>query len=317
MRAGAMRQGRRAVPKISIIIASYNTSRYIQLTLDSVLAQTYQDWEAVVVDDGSTDDSLAILEQNEAAFGGRLRYFSQKNQGSSNARNHAVREARGEVLALLDSDDIWLPNRLELTTAAMLANPKLGLVHANVTRIDGDGNRIPDPPRQDPKYASGNIAEFLYTRLANPQAATVSFRKSSLEKAGVFDESLRSSIDRDLWFRIAQHYPAQFVDETVALYRRHGTSISWDPFRQFKGQCVFLEKYLNNGSVDASMYSRALANAYREVGDYCFSKGRKKESLRWYFDSLKENPLNSRNAYMMVRALADPIVAPFVSRSGA
>ena len=129
-------------PRVTAIIPAYNAEAYLGQALTSVSRQSYQNWEAVVVDDGSTDSTRALVESYAPAFAGRLRYVYQANKGLPAARNTAMRHAQGEIFALLDADDIWLEHRLETTIAAMDLDPTVGLVHARVARIDGAGNEI-------------------------------------------------------------------------------------------------------------------------------------------------------------------------------
>jgi glycosyltransferase involved in cell wall biosynthesis len=127
-------------PRVSIIVPAYNAAAYLPYAIDSVLAQTYQDWEIVIVDDGSTDNTRAVVDAYRSRLRDRLQYIFQPNRGVSAARNHGIRAARGEFIALLDADDVWLPQRLELGVNALDADPAVGLVHSRVARIDTKGS---------------------------------------------------------------------------------------------------------------------------------------------------------------------------------
>jgi len=123
------------VKTISVIIPAYNHARYLAEAIDSVLAQTYAPLEIIVVDDGSTDGTPAVA----ASYGDRIRYIRQENAGVGAARNNGIAAARGEYLAFLDSDDIWLPEKLEREIALFDADPQLGFVHCGVEKFDESG----------------------------------------------------------------------------------------------------------------------------------------------------------------------------------
>src|SRR4051794_38968817 len=123
---------------VSAIIPAYNAANYLPFAMASVLRQTFPDWEVVLVDDGSTDHTPEIVKSMLPQFTGRLNYIRQPNKGLPAARNTAIRNARGKYLALLDADDIWRERRLELTVAALDANPEVGIAHGRVVRIDAN-----------------------------------------------------------------------------------------------------------------------------------------------------------------------------------
>ena len=186
-------------PRVSVLVPAYNAAGYLRYALDSVLAQSYADWEIVLVDDGSTDDTGALVDSYRARLQDKLRYIHQSNRGLPAARNSGIRAARGEFIALLDADDVWLPHRLERSIQALDAEPAAGLAHAKVRRIDAQGNVI-GQLKVDSKYMSGHIARHIYTRRAHIVCPTVTFRRRCLETAGWFDERMRATEDRDLWF---------------------------------------------------------------------------------------------------------------------
>ncbi|MBE0411237.1 MAG: glycosyltransferase [Anaerolineales bacterium] len=199
---------------VSIIIPSFNQASYLGEALQSVLAQTYQQFEAIVVDDGSTDNTPEIARSFTDA---RIRYVRQKNLGLSAARNTGLQHAQGNFLAYLDSDDQFLPRKLEILVAEMTAHPELGLVAGQSIPIDEMGNKIGSifatPLRADP-------SQLL---LGNPlHVGSVLVRRDWQIKAGFFDESLRSYEDWDMWLRLLRlGCPMGWVDNPVSLYRFH------------------------------------------------------------------------------------------------
>src|SRR5450755_820624 len=159
-------------PRVSVIVPAYNAAVYLPHAIDSVLAQTFVDWEIVVVDDGSTDHTQSVVESYRPALADKLQYIHQSNHGLPAARNTGIKAARGEFIALLDADDVWLPQRLERGVQVLDSDPEIGLVHARVARIDTKGMVI-GQLKVDPQYMSGRIAHDIYIRRAHIVCPTV------------------------------------------------------------------------------------------------------------------------------------------------
>jgi glycosyltransferase involved in cell wall biosynthesis len=296
------------MPRVSIIVPAYNSARFLGAALDSVLRQTYRDWEVVVVD-SSTDETRSIVEERFPSFGGRMRYQFQPSRGQAAARNAAIHTATGQFIAMLDADDMWLPNRLERGMAVLDRDRGVGLVHSRVMRIDGGENVIEMPPAPHPKYQAGMIAGHLYTRRAHVLCATVLLRRECLDSVGCFDEQMRATEDRDLWFRIARLFPFAYVDEPLAYYRVGHTSTSTDWERCWIGQIQFLDKHRKSGAANRREYHQALANMHRERGDLLFNRHELESSIRSYATAVSHDPFNVPNAYMLVRALGEPLLS--------
>ena len=172
------------MPRVSAIVPCYNTAKYLPAALDSVIAQTYGDWEIVLVDDGSTDNTPAIAAEYKQRLGDKLQYVRQENRGLPAARNTAIRSARGEFLAILDADDIWLPERLARGVALMDADPEVALLHSRVVFMDAEGRPMLYPS-QDRRRLRGKIARQIYTREIHLPCPTVLIRASVLRSVGL------------------------------------------------------------------------------------------------------------------------------------
>jgi glycosyltransferase involved in cell wall biosynthesis len=294
-------------PRISVIVPAYNAALYLSHAIDSVLAQTYLNWEIVIVDDGSADNTCAVVDSYRPKLQDRLRYIHQPNRGVSAARNAGIRAARGEFIALLDADDVWLPRRLERGVKAMDADPDTGLVHARVARIDTQGS-VTGQLKVEPKYLSGRIARHIYTRHAHLICTTVMFRKNCLETAGWFDETMHVTEDRDLWFRIALRYKVAYIDEVSAYYRLSPSSTTANLERLLKGQLYFVAKHHKSGAASRLEQLQALGNIYRELGDSLFRGGAVTKAIGSYLRAVGYNPLSVPNVYMLFRAIMDPLV---------
>jgi glycosyltransferase involved in cell wall biosynthesis len=186
-------------PRVSIIIPSYKTADLIAACLDSVFAQTFQDFEAIVVNDGSPD--TPELEKVLQPYLDRIVYIKQVNKRAAGARNTAIAKARGEFLAFLDSDDTWLPNHLESQMKQFEADPALGLVYANAVLV-GDGTRHIEFMEKCPSAGEAGFEALVVERCQIP-VSTVVARKAAIVKAGGFDEKLVRCDDYDMWLRTA------------------------------------------------------------------------------------------------------------------
>ncbi len=188
-----------SVPRVSIILPTYNRAKLVCRAIDSVWEQSFSDFELIVVDDGSTDDSREIL---ESLYGGRarFRYCYQQHHNVSSARNLGIAMARGELLAFIDSDDAWLPTKLAQQVSAM-DDADLLMVHTGRLLMEELGCRrasLPfycDPLARDRSDLLGGIGKV---------AMSVLVRKSAVESVGKFDEELQTTQDLDLWLRIAR-----------------------------------------------------------------------------------------------------------------
>jgi len=187
------------IPKVSIVIPAYNTATLIPDCLNSVLAQTYKDFEAIVVNDGSPD--TPELEKALAQYLNRIIYIKQENKRAAGARNTAIRRARGEFLAFLDSDDIWFPEHLASQMRLFEKDPRLDMVYS-------DSLVIGDPKHQwkfmdrCPSHGEATFSALVVERCQIP-ISTVVVRKTAIVKAGLFDESLARCDDYDMWLRTA------------------------------------------------------------------------------------------------------------------
>ena len=254
------------MPKVAVIIPAYNQSRYLSQAVESVLGQSMADWETVIVDDGSTDDTrLVALSFSDP----RVHYIHQENRGLSGARNTGIRRSTAPYITFLDSDDLFLPQKLELLLAEMERRPELGLVAGQAMPIDETGRVIG-------KTFSTPIPEPGERRLlGNPlHVGSVLLRRDWQEKAGYFDESLRSYEDWDMWLRLALlGCPMGYVSQPVSQYRFHIAQMTRLGHQMTHASFSVLDKIFAIPSLPASWlalkdlayskaYLRAAAQAY-------------------------------------------------------
>jgi glycosyltransferase involved in cell wall biosynthesis len=212
-----------AHPLVSLIVATYNRSAFLAETIESVLRQRFQNYELIVVDDGSTDDTRNVLE----AYGSRLRYIYQENRGPSAARNLGVRNARAPWIAIQDSDDLSTPDHLETLYGYVSEHPDCGMVFANGSYLKGtEHNReTVIPLHKSERLAKDGIqlTELFERSIVRLQAALIS--KACYEAIGGHDESLRICMDLDLAFRLFMRFPVAHLNRVVFQYRKHQGNI--------------------------------------------------------------------------------------------
>jgi len=206
------------MPAISIIIPTFNRSHVLGKAIESIMAQTFQDWELLIVDDGSTDDTRSLVADYQTRCPA-IRYLWQENRKQAVARNHGIRVARGRYLAFLDSDDEWMPEKLSRQSALLDRDPRVGMVYGNQWILK-DAN---SPPRW--RYApgtlpSGHVFEALLRREFYCSMQTLLVRRSVVDEVGPLDESLGNSLeDWEFTLRITHRYPVAVIDDPVCLRR--------------------------------------------------------------------------------------------------
>jgi len=228
-----------ASPLVSVIIPAYDVSEFIGEALDSVLAQTFTDYEIIVINDGSPDTEA--LERALKPYMSRIVYLKQENRGVSAARNTGIEAARGSLIAFLDGDDTWLPNYLEVQVARIQADPTIDVLYPNVIMF-GD----PSEAGEEFMTSCPSNGEVTFERLllqeCNVSNCSIA-RRETIIRAGLFDESLRSVEDFDLWLRvIKQGGRIAYHRDVLARYRRRTGSLTADPIWLSKHILRVLEK---------------------------------------------------------------------------
>lgn len=273
-----------ATPQVSVVIPSYKTANLIARCLDTVMAQTFQDFEAIVVNDGSPD--TPELEKVLAPYMGRIVYIKQPNKRCAGARNTAIKNARGEFLAFLDSDDTWYPEHLESQMKQFADDPSLDLVYCNSMLVG-------DPERGGPfmeKCPSNGPATFesLVTETCQIPISTVVVRKSAILKAGGFDETLPRCDDYDMWVRTAFHGAkiGYIRALTVHMYIGRPGSMSQEKAKMVESYWKALERFKQvlplNAQQTAVVDKRSqqirtrylLEEGKRQLGERQFDKAR-------------------------------------------
>lgn len=294
---------------VDVIIPAYNTAKYLAAALDSVMAQTFDDWRILLVDDGSTDNTAEVVAPYLDRLGPKIKYIRQENRGLPAARNTAIRASDAELLALLDADDVWLPNRLADSVAAMAQRPQAGLAYGLVTLIDSEG-KTGTTFAGNPKFVEGNIAPQIYMRKVELPCPTITFRRSAVDEAGMFDETMRATEDRDLWLRIALKYEVAFVPKVLAYYRISSSSMSADPQRMLQAQLRFIRKHYGAKGCGWSARQVAFARAYKQRAEAFSRQHRHRAAFLSSLPALALCPLDPDNVRTAGSLLRKWIVSP-------
>lgn len=207
-------------PLVTVVIPNYNYARYLGQAVDSALAQTYDNREVVVVDNSSTDGSLDVLR----GYGDRVRWFQQENLGQSGSRNRGIQESRGELVAFLDADDVWLPDKL-VRQVALFSDPDTGLVYSGYTITDGALNPVEEvaASKRGRLLRAMALSAGGATVIAGESTAVV--RREVFDRVGLFDLDLSFSSGWDMWRRIACHFAIEVVEDPLTLYRQHSSNL--------------------------------------------------------------------------------------------
>lgn len=211
-------------PTVSVIIPTYNRANLIGKAIKSVLNQTYQDFEIIVIDDGSTDNTEDVIRSFPDK---RVKYIKKyKNKGISVARNIGIKVARGKYIALLDSDDEWLPEKLDKQINILKSeSPEVGVVYSNALYIDENGKNINRKLRNS-KKVEGYIYEDLLGKYCVGPPSTFLIKKECFNRVGLFDDLLSGQEDWDMWIRIAKYYRFALIKIPLVKYGLHPNQIS-------------------------------------------------------------------------------------------
>jgi glycosyltransferase involved in cell wall biosynthesis len=281
------------MPKVDIIIPAYNAARFLPAALASVMTQTFTDWRILLVDDGSTDNTAAVIAPFKESMGAKLMYIEQENRGLPAARNSAIRHSSAEFLALLDADDVWLPDRLA-ESLRCFDRPEVGLVYGFVSRIDADGKLVSTHDEMK-RHAEGRIASSIYMRTIDLPCPTVTFRRECVDLVGGFDESMRATEDRDLWLRIAQYYEVARVPKVIAFYRISPGAMTSDIERMFNAQLHFLAKHYGSPGCDRKARRIAMSSLYRQRAEALGARRQQVAALNSVLHALLFHPTGRQN----------------------
>lgn len=288
------------MPSLTVVITCYNYGQYLPHALGSVLDQTCSDYEVVVVDDGSTDNTPAVMAQYAAD--GRIRYIRQANAGQPKAKNRGIAESTGEFIAFLDADDIWMPTKIE-KQLALFADPQVGVVYSGRVLIDPSGVLIPG---EDYSLKRGDILDHIFVDNFICFSSSV-IKRSCLDEVGWFDENLPMGIDYDLWIRLAARYRFDYVGEPLVKYRTGHANLSKNTLKRYDCAQKIMQKALADHQISSkfSWYVPRLAwaDTWSNMACYLATTGNPKEAWRYLGKALLQLPVYPELWKRMLRCL--------------
>ncbi len=246
--------------RVSVVIPTYNRRRELGECVASVQAQTVNDMEIIVVDDGSTDDTQDMV---AAIDDDRIRYIQQPNGGPSKARNTGVRAAHGEFVAFQDSDDLWTADKLERQLALFADDPQLGWAYCDMSYFGSPG--ADERPRSFEKYPPlrGSILKEMFVAGCPMHTPTTIVRRDCLLQTRLFDEQLRAHEDHDVWFQLAKRFTVDYVDAVLVQCRRESGRPPVDIQNALESICrVKLRVLEENPDLKESCQPRELVRGY-------------------------------------------------------
>jgi glycosyltransferase involved in cell wall biosynthesis len=286
-------------PRISVVVPTYNLARFVCAAVDSALEQTLAPLEVIVIDDGSTDDTQAVLRKYEGVE--NVRVVLKPNGGVSTARNHGAALAKGELIAFLDADDIWLPRKLALQADLFAADDALGLVHCGAQDIDVDGN----PLAVHVEGMAGDVALDML-RFERPvilfSGSTALLPRQVFYDVGGFDVRLSTSADWDLNYRIASRWRVGFVAQPLLQYRLHGSNMHGNIKVMRADMLLAYEKaFLEAGPELQRERRRCYGRLHMVLAGSFYAAGQKAQAVRHALLSVSLGPEN------IVRLLGFPL----------
>lgn len=286
---------------VSVIVPVYNRAHLVTETVASILQQTYRGIEVILINDGSTDNSLNVIQALQQEYPDVIRIIDQDNQGQTIARNQGIKHAKGKYVAFLDSDDLWVPDKLELQIP--LFDKGVGLVYGGVELINERGETTGfdacDPAIQ------GKIYPQLLVKNRMTGGSVVVLREA-LEIVGVFDSKFSAAENWDLWLRICKEYQARLVNKPVVKYRLHQNNMSKDVMLMQDAKRQIMTKHCDKHSPDKliARYSRlAEADLFYKLGVYCFSQEQFGEAIRNFLRVIIISPFYEDTPVRLVRSL--------------
>jgi glycosyltransferase involved in cell wall biosynthesis len=294
------------VPSVSVVIPTYNSATFLKDAIESVLGQTYSDFEIIVIDDGSTDDTEDVLR----SFGERISYVKQENKGVSAARNHGIRLARAQYVAFLDADDLWVPQKLAEQIPLLDKDAGIGLVYSDWTIVSEQGVSVSSFHSSRPPASGHVFSELIETGFILTSGTVV--RRSCLNEVGDFDESLSIAQDYDLWLRICYRWKVGVVNKALVTKRSWNGSLSSNLSKTAAERIALFEKMLRNFD-DMTTQNRRLVRSqlainYWDVGYDHFDRLMLKEARKNFVSSVSINWRNRKAlGYLIASYLPRPL----------
>ena len=266
---------------VSVVIPTYQCGRFVSQSIDSVLGQTFKNFEIIIVDDGSTDHTQEIL--NNYSNMNNIKIIRQSNQGPSAARNLGIRMSTGEYIAFLDADDIWLPNKLEKQIEYLEKHPKVDLIYCD-SYLFNEKSTMQKTFFDISQPFSGKVLNKLFLSDFIP-LLTVVVRRSIFNSVGFFDETINGPEDYDLWLRISRTKTIDFIHEPLAKYRVTSGLTSEQKIKRLKNEINVKEKALRNSpelsNLPIILLNQGYYNLFIRIAKLSLQNNQNKESAEY------------------------------------
>jgi glycosyltransferase involved in cell wall biosynthesis len=271
------------MPTVSVIVPAYNVENTIVETIHSIQAQTFSDFELIVINDGSTDNTVEVVSQIQEP---RLKIFSYENGGLPVARNRGIQRATGEFITFIDADDLWKPDKLERQLNALREHPEAGVAYSWTAFIDENSNFL---FAWKPLYFEGDVYPQLLVRNFISSGSNIMVRRQFIEAAGEFDPSLKSVEDWDYYLRLAALCPFALVPDYQILYRRSSQSMTSKVEVMEQANLIVIERAFQSAPSELQyLKRRSLANAYRYLAKQCLASVLDKKGVKKATQKLKQ-----------------------------
>lgn len=292
-------------PIVSVILPAYNADSTIRSTIESILEQTFPDFELIIIDDGSTDDTADVVHQ----FGDkRIIYLYQSNHERAEARNNGIAKSKGEFIAFLDADDLWLPEKLNKQMWLMQNNPKVGLVYCDLFYFDDETGENLILYSRTASLHRGRVSIELLLENNFIKSPTPLIRREIFNQVGLFDTSLIPCEDWEMWLRIIAKNPIDYIDEPLARYRVHSKVSFWEnkPEELYKSANLMIDKTASSLVDEGHVSSKAIRNS-RGMIDYHYATAlyRRKqysEAFRFYSNAIKRRSFFPKAYIRLIQA---------------
>lgn len=301
--------------QVAVVIPCFNAQKTIKSTLESVLNQTFASFIIYAVNDGSTDNTLAVLNKFQQEYPDKIVVITQANQGQAKARNTGIQKSDQQYIAFLDSDDIWHPEKLERQLDVLNSDMDIGMCYTSALKIDENGNEI-GRIGVNPLYRGKCFKNLIVCN--NIVASSVIIRRSSLNQVGFFDTGLGACENWDLWLRISGKFSIEFLDIPLTYYRIHRDNMTQNSDKMYSNRYKVLEKYFFTPEPDDEIYplkSEAMHKHYKLYGLRLVEELRLSEARSQFFHALRFDPFDfqlyklilktflGKNLFSMVRRL--------------
>ena len=263
------------MPLVSVVVPCYNHEKYVKETIESIINQTYKNIELIVIDDGSKDNSVQVIQEMADKHG--FTFVHRPNKGLSATLNEGIRLSKGKYFSAIASDDILMLEKIEKQVTFMEANPEYGMCYGKIVYFE-------DTIEKTSEYPNSNKEGWVFDDLLNygcfiPAPSTF-IKKEVFKSVGGYDESLWIE-DWDMWLRISKKYKIGFINEYFAFYRRHDSNISSQVIKMYEAEKQILEKYKDYENFDNVIKNKKI------VWFSLLSRKYKKEAMKYFMHSIK------------------------------